>query len=157
MSYPITKQGFERLQQELKHYKTVERPRIVKQISIAREYGDLSENAEYQTAKDSQRINDRRISELENIALNAKIIDVKNFIGDSKIRFGATVTLLDEQDKEIKYQIVSEYESNTKEGKISYTSPIGKGLINKEVEDFVEIVTPGGIREFEILKVVYKL
>ena len=121
---------------------------------VAREHGDLKENAEYHAAREKQGFNEGRILELENINAKAEIVDVTKLSGD-KVMFGAKVDIVDDDDKEFTYQIVSQYEANVELGRISLTSPIARGLIGKEIGDYVEINTPSGISGFEILKVQY--
>jgi transcription elongation factor GreA len=153
---PITKQGYEALEVEHKNLKFKDRPAVIEQIATAREHGDLRENAEYHAAKEKQSFIEGRIQELENIIANAEIIDPAKMSG-SKVYFGATVEIVDcKTDEEKTYQIVNEYEANLELGKISNTSPIARGLIGKEEGDVVKVTTPGGIKEYEILKVVYK-
>jgi transcription elongation factor GreA len=153
---PITKQGYEALEIEHKSLKFKDRPSVIEQIATAREHGDLRENAEYHAAKEKQSFIEGRIQELENIIANAEVIDPAKMSG-SKVYFGATVEIVDcKTDEEKTYQIVNEYEANIELGKISNTSPIARGLIGKEEGDVVKVTTPGGIKEYEILKVVYK-
>lgn len=152
--FPITTDGYERMQEELKHLKNVERPNIIKEIAEARAHGDLSENAEYHAAREKQSFNEGRINELEDQVARANIIDINKLSGEN-VTFGATVTIVDDDDKEFTYQIVSPYEANLEEGKISITSPIARGLIGKSVEDYVEITTPKGEVGYEILKVEF--
>jgi transcription elongation factor GreA len=153
---PMTKQGFERLEEELKRLKSVERPAIVKAISEAREHGDLSENAEYHAARERQSFNEGRIQELESKISRADVIDVS--ILDGKIiKFGATVTLIDDDTEEkVTYQIVGEDEADIKAGLLSITSPLARALINKTVKDTVEVSTPKGSKGYEVVKVEYK-
>lgn len=147
---PMTQQGYDKIQTELDHLVKVEREAIKKSIAEARELGDLKENAEYHSAKEKQSITEGRIAQLQAILATAKIVDVKK-IQSEKIVFGATVKLLDlENDENITYQIVGEEESDTRQGKISYTSPLGKALIGREVGDTVVVKAPKGDREYEI-------
>ena len=150
----ITAQGYDKLQVELKDRKSSLRPQIIEEIAVARAHGDLSENAEYHAAREKQGFNDGRILDLENINAKAEIVDVTKLSGD-KVMFGAKVDIVDDDDKEFTYQIVSQYEANVELGRISLTSPIARGLIGKEIGDYVEINTPSGISGFEILKVQY--
>jgi transcription elongation factor GreA len=153
---PLTVHGAELLRTELHELKTVQRPAIIAAIAEARSHGDLSENAEYDAAKEAQGLLEMKISKLENIIANAEVIDPAKMSG-SKVYFGATVEIVDcKTDEEKTYQIVNEYEANIELGKISNTSPIARGLIGKEEGDVVKVTTPGGIKEYEILKVVYK-
>jgi transcription elongation factor GreA len=132
-----------------------ERPRIIAAISEARAHGDLSENAEYHAAKEQQSLNEGRISELEDKLSRAEVIDVSKMSGDT-IKFGATVTLVDEDtDEEKTYQIVGDVEADLKKGKISLSSPIARALIGKQVEDSVEVMAPGGAKSYEILAIKY--
>ena len=133
----------------------MERPRIVQAISEARSHGDLSENAEYHSAKEAQSHNEGRIVELEDMLQRAEVIDVSKLSG-STIKFGATVTLIDEDTEAEKvFQIVGESEADVKSGKVSITSPTARALIGKKVGDSVEVNTPGGGKSYEILKVAY--
>lgn len=150
---PMTMAGHARLESELKHMKSVERPQIIQAISEARKHGDLSENAEYHAAKDQQGLNEARIVELEDKLGRADVIDVSKLSGKT-VKFGATVTVLDDDtDKKAIYQIVGEVEADLKEGKISVTSPIARALIGKSKGDSVDVVTPGGGKSYEIVKV----
>ena len=152
----MTAEGFEALQEEVRHLKTVERERIIKAIAEARAHGDLSENAEYHAAKEQQAWNEARVAELEDKLSRAEVIDVSKLSGD-KIQFGATVTLVDEDtEKEVTYQIVGDLEADVSKGKISLSSPIARALIGKSAGDFVEVNTPGGGKSYEIIKVEYK-
>ena len=136
--------------------KSVERPAVIKAIAAAREHGDLSENAEYHAAREHQSFIEGRIAELEDQFSRIEIIDVKALKG-KQIKFGATVTLADEEtDVEKTYQIVGEYEADPSAGRISVTSPIARALINRAVGDSVEVVTPGGHKDYEVVKVRYK-
>lgn len=151
---PLTRAGFDKLDAELKHLKSVERPEIIAAIAEARSHGDLSENAEYASAKEKQSFIEGRIKELEGVISLADIIDVARMNGS--IKFGATVTLVDEDtDEEKTYQIVGEYEADIENGKLNIKSPIARALIGKTVGDNVEVRTPGGDRGYEILSVTY--
>jgi transcription elongation factor GreA len=151
----MTAAGFAALEAELKHRQQVERPRIVEAISEARSHGDLSENAEYHAAKESQSLNEGRIAELEDKIARADVIDVSKLSGNS-VKFGATLTLIDEDTEEEKrYQIVGDTEADVKSGRISISSPISRALIGKKVGDTVEVNTPGGGKSYEILKVEF--
>lgn len=153
---PITPQGLNKLKEELKHLKTVERPRIVVAIEEARAHGDLSENAEYDAAKNRQGQINSRMLELEDKIARAQVIDPSTLKSD-KVVFGATVKLLDlDSEEEVKYQIVGADESEVKEGKISILSPIAKSLIGKKQSDIVKITTPKGARELEILEILFE-
>ncbi len=153
---PMTTAGHAAIVEEVKHLKSVERPRIIKAISDAREHGDLSENAEYHAAKEQQGWTEARVAELEDMLSRAEVIDVSKLSGGS-VKFGAKVTVVDEDtDDESAYQIVGEFEADVKSGKISITSPIARALIGKTVGDSVEVNTPGGGKSYEILKVKFK-
>ncbi|MEN5081247.1 transcription elongation factor GreA [Bosea sp. TWI1241] len=153
---PITAGGFAALEVELKHRQQVERQRIIEAISEARALGDLSENAEYHAAKEAQSLNEGRIMELESLIGRADIIDVSKLGGDT-IKFGATVTLIDDDTEEEKlYQIVGEPESDVKSGKVSIGSPIARALIGKKIGDSVQVNTPGGGKSYEVLNVVFR-
>jgi transcription elongation factor GreA len=153
---PMTAEGHAALQAELKVLKSVERPSIIAAISEARSHGDLSENAEYHAAKEKQSFIEGRISELDDKLARADIIDVSKLSG-KKIRFGATVTVIDvDSEEKFTYKIVGEDEANVKLGKISVTSPIARALIGKEEGDEAEVAAPSGARAYEITKVVYK-
>ncbi|MBI1908781.1 MAG: transcription elongation factor GreA [Deltaproteobacteria bacterium] len=151
----MTPDGFRKLQEELKQLKAVERPKAVQDIENARSHGDLSENAEYDAAKERQALLSKRIAEVEDTLSRAQVIDPSK-MDHEKIVFGASVRLLDtESGEEINYQIVGATESNIKAGKISIESPIAKSLIGKGEEDVVKVTTPRGTKEFEILKIRY--
>ena len=139
---PMLQEGFEKLQEQLKSLKA-ERPEIIDSIEEARAHGDLSENAEYHAAKERQGQVEASIADLEDKLSRAQIIDPAMLSGD-KIVFGATVTLLDEDDKPVRYQIVGQAEADAKEGKISYNSPLGRALIGRKVDDEVEVTVPAG-------------
>ena len=152
---PMTAAGFERLQEELKRLKSVDRPAIIRAIAEARDHGDLSENAEYHAAKEAQSLNEGRILELEDKLQRAEVIDVSKLSGNT-VKFGATVTLVDEDTEEEKVlQIVGEPEADVKSGRISITSPTARALIGKKKGDTVEVNTPGGGKSYEILKVTF--
>ena len=154
--FPITAQGYTRMEAELKQLKSVDRPAIIAAISEARAHGDLSENAEYAAAKEKQSFIEGRIGELEARVSRADVIDVTSLKNDT-IKFGASVTLEDvESGDKITYQIVGEYEAEIKENKISITAPIARALINKKVGDTVEVRTPKGSKEYEVLNIQYK-
>ena len=153
---PMTAEGYSALEAELKHCQQVERPRIIQQITDARTHGDLSENAEYHAAKESQSLNEGRIAELEDKLARAEVIDVSKLSGDT-ITFGATVTLIDEDtDKKTVWHIVGEPEADAKKGKISITSPLARALVGKKKGVQIEVVTPGGAKAYEIVKVEWK-
>jgi transcription elongation factor GreA len=152
---PMTGQGYTALAEELKHRQQVERPRIIQAIAEARSHGDLSENAEYHAAKEAQSLNEGRIAELEDKLSRAEVIDVSKLSGNT-VKFGATVTLVDEDTEEKKvYKIVGESEADVKSGRVSITSPTARALIGKKVGDSVEVNTPGGGKSYEVLKVAF--
>ena len=149
----MTVEGFASLDEELKRLKTVERPEVIAAISEARSHGDLSENAEYHAAKDRQGWIEGRIAEIEDRLARAQVIDVTKLSG-SQVKFGATVTVVDEDtEEEGRYQIVGEHEADVKGGRISLSSPLARAMIGKEVSDVVEVNTPGGVKAYEILKI----
>jgi transcription elongation factor GreA len=153
---PMTHAGYEALETELKHRQSVERPRIIQQITDARTHGDLSENAEYHAAKESQSHNEGRVAELEDKLARAEVIDVSKLSGDT-IKFGATVTLVDEDtEKKQVWQIVGEPESDAKKGRISIASPLARALVGKKKGAQVEVVTPAGAKAYEVLKVEWR-
>ncbi len=153
---PMTIEGFKKLEEELHRLKSVERPRIIQQISDAREHGDLSENAEYHAAKEAQGLNEARVAEVEDKLSRAEVIDITKLSGDT-VKFGATVTLEDEDSGEkVKYKIVGDTEANVREGKVSISSPIARALISKSKGDSAEVTTPKGSRSYEILKIEFK-
>jgi transcription elongation factor GreA len=153
---PMTGAGYSVLENELKHRQQIERPRIIQQITDARTHGDLSENAEYHAAKELQAHNESRIAELEDKLARAEVIDVSKLSGDT-VKFGATVTLIDEDtDKKAVWQIVGEPEADAKAGKISITSPLARALVGKKKGANVEVVTPGGAKAFEVVKVEWR-
>jgi transcription elongation factor GreA len=152
---PMTAAGHAALDEELRRRQQVERPRIIQQIAEARSHGDLSENAEYHAAKEAQSLNEGRIAELEDKLSRAEVIDVSKLSG-ATVKFGATVTVLDEDTEEEKrYQIVGEPESDVKSGRVSIASPIARALIGKKEGDTVEVKTPGGGKSYEIVKVAF--
>lgn len=151
----MTQRGFDRLQEELKHLKQVERHAVIKAIADAREHGDLSENAEYHAAKERQGFIEGRIIELEDKVSRAEVIDVLKLSG-SQIKFGATITLIDEDTEENHtYQIVGGDESDIRQGLLSITSPLARALIGKSVNDMVEVTTPNGSKAYSVIKVEY--
>ncbi len=154
--FPMTAAGHLALEDELKRLQQIERPRIIQAIAEARSHGDLSENAEYHSAKEAQSLNEGRIAELEDKLSRAEVIDVSKLSGNT-VMFGATVTLVDEDTEEEKtYQIVGENEADVKSGRVSITSPTARALIGKKVGDSVEVNTPGGGKSYEILKVAFQ-
>ncbi len=153
--YPLTTQGFARLEAELKQLKNVERPAVVSAIAEAREHGDLKENAEYHAARDKQSFIEGRVKELEAVISRAEVIDPKDMKGDT-IKFGATIKLVDEESEEnVTYQIVGEYEASLEQGRIANTAPIARALMGKKAGDNVEVKTPKGTRYYEVLSVSY--
>ena len=152
----MTSAGYAVLENELKHRQQVERPRIIQQITDARSHGDLSENAEYHAAKESQSLNEGRIAELEDKLARAEVIDVSKLSGET-VKFGATVTLIDEDtEKKAVWQIVGEPEADARKGKISITSPLARALIGKKKGSTVEVNAPGGAKAYEITKVEWR-
>ncbi|KQZ31088.1 transcription elongation factor GreA [Mesorhizobium sp. Root552] len=148
---PMTGKGFDTLKEELRWRQQEERPRIIEAIAEARSHGDLSENAEYHAAKEAQSLNEGRVGELEDLIARAEVIDISKLSGE-KIKFGATVVLVDEDTEEEKtYQIVGDQEADVKSGRISISSPIARALIGKEVGDAIEVNAPGGARGYEIV------
>jgi transcription elongation factor GreA len=153
---PLTVTGAEKLRAELHRLKTVERPAVISAISEARAHGDLSENAEYDAAKERQSFIEGRIAELESKLANAQIIDPSLLDAEGRVVFGATVDLQDlETGLRVTYQIVGDDEADLREGKISISSPIARALIGKFAGDIAEVQAPGGVREYEILDVRY--
>ena len=153
---PMTPGGLVRLQEELKQMKTVERPSVIRALEEARAHGDLSENAEYHAAKERQSFIEGRVAELEDKISRAEVIDASKLTGTT-IRFGATVTLADEDtDEEATYQILGADEGDIAKGRISYTSPLSRALIGKLPGDKVEVSTPGGSKAYEVIKVKFK-
>jgi transcription elongation factor GreA len=152
---PMTRQGFEVLEAELKNLKSVERPAVINAIAEAREHGDLSENAEYHAARERQSFIEGRIQELENVVSMAQIIDPSQLDGDT-VKFDANVRIVDEDtDEEMSFQIVGQYESDADQRRYSINSPIARALIGKTVGDSVEVSTPKGIKTYEILNVSF--
>ncbi|MEM9263725.1 MAG: transcription elongation factor GreA [Pseudomonadota bacterium] len=152
---PMTSTGHVKLEEEIKRLKNVERPAVIQAIAEAQAHGDLSENAEYHAAKERQSWIEGQILDLEDKYTRAEVIDVAKMSGD-EVKFGATVTLIDEETEEEKtWQIVGDLEADVKEGRISISSPIARALINKETGDSVEVAAPGGARAYEIANVTY--
>ncbi len=152
---PMTADGYASLEREVKRLKSEERPRIIQAIAEAREHGDLSENAEYHAAKEQQSLNEARVADLEDKLSRAQVIDVSKLSGDT-VKFGATVTIVDEEtEQELRYQIVGDDEADVKQGRMAISSPIARALIGKSVGDSVEVVTPKGSKDYEILKVEF--
>ena len=152
---PLTVRGLERLRDEIKRLKSVERPAIVRAIAEARAHGDISENAEYHAAKEQQSFLEGRIGEYENMLANAQEVDVTKLNAGGKVVFGATVKVADEAGKEQRWQIVGDFEADAKGGLVSVNSPIARALIGKKEGDVVEVAAPGGTRELEILGIEY--
>ena len=153
---PMTNRGAELLRKELHRLKTIERPNVVTAIAEARAHGDLSENAEYDAARDKQGFIEGRISELEAKLGNAQIIDPKLVDADGRCVFGATVDVEGGDGEKATWQIVGEDEADIKQGRISVSSPIARGLIGKEAGEAVEVQTPGGLKRYEIIDVRYE-
>ena len=152
---PMTPEGYERLEEEIRHLKHDERPAIIQAIAEARAHGDLSENAEYHAAKERQGWVEGQIIELEDKYTRAQVIDVTKLDG-TQVKFGATVKIIDDETEEEKtWRIVGDYEADVKEGKISISSPIARALIGKEEGDMVEVAAPGGARAYEIANVQF--
>jgi transcription elongation factor GreA len=150
---PMTGEGYQALDEELKRLKTAERPTVIAAIAEARLHGDLSENAEYHAAKDRQGWIEGRIAEIEDKIARAQVIDVSKLSG-AQVKFGATVSVVDEDtEDEARYQIVGEHEADVKLGKLSISSPLSRAMIGKEVGEVVEVNTPGGVKAYEILKI----
>ena len=155
---PLTRNGFDQLKEELHLLKTQERPAVIQLIAEARAHGDLSENAEYDAAKEKQSMLEGRIQDLENKISTAEIINPTELQRDGRVVFGVIVTFVDlNTDEEFKYQIVGEDEANIREGKISYVSPIARALIGKIEDDITEFDIPSGKREVQIVKVEYEV
>jgi transcription elongation factor GreA len=153
--FPITAQGFAAMEAELKNLKTMERPNVIKAIAEARAHGDLKENAEYAAARERQGFIEGRILELEGRIAGAEVIDITKLGGDA-VKFGATVTLIDEDtEEEVVYQIVGEYEADIKNNKLSLTAPMARALIGKNKGDSVEVTTPKGSKSYEIVEIMY--
>jgi transcription elongation factor GreA len=151
---PMLAEGYEKLQNDVRHLKTVERPAIIDAIEEARGHGDLAENAEYHAAKERQGHIEMQIADLDDRLSRAMVIDPSTLSGN-RVVFGATVTLKDEHDKKIKYQIVGETEADAKNGRISYSSPLGRALIGRAVGEDVEFSAPSGDKYFEIAKIQF--
>jgi transcription elongation factor GreA len=156
MKIPVTLVGAEQMRAELQRLKSKDRPAVITAIAEARAQGDITENAEYEAARERQGFIEGRIIELEAKLANAQIIDPKLLDDDDRVVFGSTVELIDTEAKEtVTYQIVGEDEADIKSGKIAYSAPIAKALIGKYSGDVAEVRTPGGVREFEIVDVKY--
>jgi transcription elongation factor GreA len=150
---PMTAEGYQALDDELRRLKSIERPAVIAAIGEARAHGDLSENAEYHAAKERQGWIEGQIADIEDKMARAQVIDVSKLSGN-QVKFGATVSLIDEDtEEEARYQIVGEHEADVKRGKVSITSPVARAIIGKESGDVVEVNTPGGVKAYEITKV----
>jgi transcription elongation factor GreA len=153
---PMTAEGYNRLEEELRHLKSVERPAVIRAISEARDHGDISENAEYHAARERQSFIEGRVAELEDKIARAEVIDVSKLSG-KEVKFGATVTLLDEDtDEKASYQIVGQDEADIAARRLSVTSPLARALIGKHVGDTIEVTTPGGSKSYEITRIAFK-
>jgi transcription elongation factor GreA len=153
---PITEHGAELLRAELKKLKNEDRPRITKAIAEARAHGDLKENAEYHAAKDEQGLSEARVRDIEGKLSNAQIIDISTIVPSDKVIFGVTLVLYEtETEAEVRYKIVGDDESDISKGLLSVSAPIARGLIGKRQGDEVEVKTPGGVKCYEILEVLY--
>ncbi|HJS32733.1 MAG TPA: transcription elongation factor GreA [Alphaproteobacteria bacterium] len=153
---PMTRPGYERLEAELKHLKTIERPAVIRSIAEARDHGDLSENAEYHAARERQSFIEGRVAELEDKIARAEVIDVSKLSG-KVIKFGAKVTLADvDTDEKATYQIVGAEEAAVESGKLSITSPLARALIGKQTGDNIEVTTPRGSKAYEIIRVRFR-
>ena len=154
---PITPEGYLKLVQDLKHHKQVLRPSVIQELEVARAHGDLSENAEYDYAKDKQGMIEARISDLESTIALAEVIDVTKMTVSDRVIFGATIEIYDtDMDREMEYRIVGRLEADAKVGKISFNSPIGKSLLGRSMGDEIQVETPRGVRSLEILNVRYE-
>lgn len=153
----LTRGGAEKLRAELQRLKTVERPRVIEAIAEARSHGDLSENAEYEAAREEQGMLEGRILALENQLAQAEVIEPGSLVQESRVVFGATVQLYDSHGEcEVTYQIVGDLEADLDQGQVSLSSPIARALIGREQGDEVEVHTPGGVRAYEILGIRYE-
>ncbi len=153
--FPMSAAGLDRLQDELRQLKTVDRPEVIKAIAEAREHGDLSENAEYHAARERQSFIEGRVMELEDKISRAEVIDVSKLSADT-VKFGATVTMVDEDtEEEVTYQLVGDVEADVKQGRLAISAPLARALIGKEVGDSVELSTPAAEKSYEILTIEY--
>ncbi|WP_160000375.1 transcription elongation factor GreA [Roseomonas sp. 18066] len=151
--FPMTAEGLAKLEDELRHLKSEERPAVIRAIAEAREHGDLSENAEYHAARERQSFIEGRIAELESVVPSVEVMDIAKLAGD-QVRFGAYVTIIDEESEEEKtYRIIGAHEADTKLGSVSISSPLAKALLGKKAGDSVEVPAPGGARAYEIAKI----
>ncbi|MDR3524461.1 MAG: transcription elongation factor GreA [Acetobacteraceae bacterium] len=154
--FPMTLPGLQRLEEELRNLKSVERPAVIAAIAEARSHGDLSENAEYHAARERQSFIEGRVQELEEVISAVEVIDPKSLSGNM-VKFGATVTILDEEtEKEMTYQIVGQHEADIKQARLSVSSPLAKALIGKKLGQTISVPAPGGDRTYEILTVEFK-
>ncbi len=154
----MTQKGAQQLKDELARLKSIERPNVIQAIAEARSHGDISENAEYDAAKEKQAFIEGRIAEIEAKLSNAQIIDLSNIDSDGKIVFGATIELLDlESEEQICYQIVGDDEADVKKSKISVNTPVARSLIGKQAGDVVEVRVPNGIKEYEVIEVRFDM
>ena len=151
---PMLEEGYRKLNEQVRQLKQIERPAVVQAIEDARAHGDLSENAEYHAAKERQGQVEAMIADIDDQLSRAMVIDPTTLSGD-KVVFGATVTLLDEDEKKVRYQLVGQVEADAKDGKISYNSPLGRALIGRQVGEEVEVSTPSGDRYYEIKKIEF--
>lgn len=158
--FPITPKGYQMLTEELSHLKSIERPTVITEIAEARAHGDLSENAEYNAAREKQSFIEAKIADLENKIARAEIINIKELTDSQSVRqvkFGATVRIIDEDtDKESEYSIVGDYEADLNKGMISILSPLAKALLGKSEGDSIEVITPKGTKYYNILSVLYE-
>ncbi|RPJ58334.1 MAG: transcription elongation factor GreA [Dehalococcoidia bacterium] len=154
MKFPITKEGYEHLKKEHEYLLNTKRPKIIQAIEVAREHGDLSENAEYDAAKEEFQFLQKKVAEIEEMIRNSEVTEVKNTDHES-VGFGCSITLLNlDTDEEVSYRLVGPYESDIQKGKISMTSPLGRALMGKNVGDEVNFSAPGGKRTYEIVKII---
>jgi transcription elongation factor GreA len=151
---PMLAEGHRKLNEQVRHLKMIERPEVVQAIEDARAHGDLSENAEYHAAKERQGQIEAMIADIDDQLSRAMVIDPSTLSGD-KVVFGATVTLLDEDEKKVRYQLVGQVEADAKDGKISYNSPLGRALIGRHVGEDVEVSTPSGDRYYQLKKIEF--
>ena len=154
MKFPITKEGYENLKKEHEYLLNTKRPKIIQAIEIAREHGDLSENAEYDAAKEEFQFLQKKVAELEDMIRNSEVFAIKD-TGYENVEFGCNITLINlDTDEEVVYQLVGPYESDIQKGRISMTSPLGRALLGKSVGDEVNFSAPGGQRNYEIVEII---
>ena len=154
---PLTLKGAERLKEELQTLKFIKRPKVVEAIAVARDHGDLKENAEYHAAREEQGFMEGRIAELESVLSNAQIVDVSKLTNSGRVVFGCTVALIEvENEAEVTYQVVGDIEADISQNRIAISSPIARALIGKEAGEEVTVQAPGGAREYEITSVRYE-